>query len=196
MPNSYIRYRPDCDSAQGSTLGRYLRVLVVGGTSYIGSALVSALRSRRIETDYTTRESVNLLHPIKILPIYDVAYICAAITKFVDCETNPDAFRVNVDAPREIAECLLPARIIFLSSEAVERALHTNYGMHKALAEINLRTVCKPIIVRLSKVSEERLDDCTDFLADLATAGEEGKCYHWPSPIKITSCDGLISARI
>ncbi len=173
-----------------------MRVLVVGGTSYIGSALVSALRSRHIETDYTTRETVNLLHPIKILPIYDVVYISAAMTRFIECEDHSEAYRINVDAPREIAECLSFAKIIYLSSEAVERALHTNYGLHKALAEIALRTVCCPVIVRLSKVSEERLDEVCDFLVDLASAGEDGRVYHWPSPIKITSCDGLISARI
>ncbi len=119
------------------------------------------------------------------------------MTRFIECEDNSLAYRVNVDAPREIAELVHPAQVIYLSSEAVERALHTNYGLHKALAEINIRTVCRPIIVRLSKVSEERLDDCLDFLVGLATAGIPGKIYRWPLNLTTNiSFEGLASVRL
>ncbi len=172
-----------------------MRVLVVGGTGFIGGALVSALRGAGIEVDYTTRQTVDLLKPIHILPIFDVVYICAAMTKFIDCEDDSRAYRINVDAPREIAELLSPAKIIYLSSEAVERGIHTAYGMHKALAELNLRTVCEPVIARLSKVTEESLDDCCDFLVGLGVSGEPGRVYRWKATKPIYS-EGLISARI
>ncbi len=67
--------------------------------------------------------------------------------------------------------------MVFISSEAVERALHTNYGMHKALAEASLRAVCDPVIVRLHKVVPETLSTACAFLASLVTAAPG--VYRW-----------------
>ncbi len=196
MPDSIVhRGRLGSDN-EAPAPGRPLKALVIGGTGFIGSALVCALRERDIDVEYTTRQTLDLLKPIESLPSCDIVYICAAMSRFIECEDNPLAYRVNVDAPREIAELVHPAQVIYLSSEAVERALHTNYGLHKALAEVSLRTVCRPIIVRLSKVSEERLDDCLDFLVGLASIGIPGKIYHWPNRITNTYYEGLISARL
>ena len=97
------------------------------------------------------------------------------MSRFIECEDKPMAYRVNVDGPLEVAR-RTTGKIIYLSSEAVERALHTNYGMHKALAELALRTQCDPIIVRLSKV--DRVQDCCEYLVSLAEATPG--IYHWP----------------
>ncbi len=155
-----------------------MKALVIGGTSFIGSSLVSALRGRGIDTDYTTRETLDLLAVPKKLGVCDVVFICAAKTRLIDCEDDPTAYRINVDGPMLTARAAAPSKIVFLSTEAVERALHLNYSMQKALAEISLRTVCDPVIVRLSKVTPETLDDCCDYLAGLAYA--EPGIYRWP----------------
>ena len=155
-----------------------MRALVIGGNSYLGSALVSGLEAAGWETIVTTRQTCDLLSLPETLPAADVVYICAASTRFIDCESDQLAYRTNVDAPIKIAQLCAPAKIVYLSSEAVERALHTNYGMHKALAEVGLRAVCNPLIVRLSKVIPQRLDKCIQYLVGLTSAPPG--VYHWP----------------
>lgn len=109
----------------------------------------------------------------------DVVYLCAAMTRFIDCEAVSDAYRVNVDGVVELAKKLKfsGSKIVYLSSEAVERALHTNYGMHKALAELGLSAVGNPVIARLSKVDPWSINHVCAFLIGLATA--KPGLYRW-----------------
>jgi dTDP-4-dehydrorhamnose reductase len=142
--------------------------IVAGAGGFIGRGLMTALQARKWQALAATRQDFDLLDLPASVPAVDVVYICAAMTRFIDCEADPLAYRVNVDAPMQIARLTHPAKVIYLSSEAVERALHTNYGQMKALAEMGLRTVCDPVIVRLSKVTPERRQECCEFLAELA----------------------------
>lgn len=161
-----------------------MRALVIGGNSFIGNRLIVKLRAAKWTVDYTTRETLDLAHAPATWLVKQtqggphVVYICAAKTRFIDCEDNAEAYRINVDGPLHVAQQFELAQIIYLSSEAVERALHTNYGMHKALAEQALRTVCQPVIVRLSKVTPGTLDECCDYLVYMT--GAAPGIYHWP----------------
>jgi len=122
-----------------------MKAIVIGGDSFIGSRLVDMLAERGHEVIRTSRRMdrdalyLDMLDH-GYLPECDVAFICAAVTKFIDCEYQPDAYRVNVDAPVAIASELETRRslVVYLSSEAVEKALHTAYGMQKALTEAAL----------------------------------------------------------
>lgn len=158
------------------------KALVIGASGFIGKGLADYLWNHGFEVTGPRREALDLLNLPDQLPWAHVWYICAAMSRFIECEDQRAAYRVNVDGPVEIGRRsninkYVP-RVVYLSSEAVERALHTNYGMHKALAEMGLRAVCSPIIVRLSKVTPERLKDCCAYLASLAEA--EPGVYHWP----------------
>jgi dTDP-4-dehydrorhamnose reductase len=157
-----------------------MRALVIGAGGKIGSALVKALELAGHEPVGVTRKFLDLTAlPSSIedaIGPADVVYICAASTRFIDCESDPDAYRVNVDAPIEIAKQYM-AQIVYISSEAVERALHTNYGMHKALAEIGLRAVCNPVIARLGKVDSWSMQDACEFLVSLSNA--RPGVYRW-----------------
>ncbi len=155
-----------------------MRALIIGGNGYIGSQLKGALENIFWEVTATYREDYDLLNLPSVQPDIDVVYICAAMTRFIECEDDARAYRINVDAPINIAKAYPQAKIIYLSSEAVERAIHTAYGMHKALAEIGLRTVCEPVIVRLSKVEPHKLAECCTYLASLSD--HRPGVYHWP----------------
>lgn len=154
-----------------------MNALVTGASGYIGSALVQRLKPN---VQGTTRKTLDLLElgDLTFLGKPDVVYLCAAKTRFIDCEADHTAYRVNVDAQIEIATHFAGAKIVFLSSEAVERALHTNYGMHKALAEMGLRAVCNPIIARIcSKVSDSTLPNLVNWLVGLADV--KPGVYRW-----------------
>lgn len=144
--------------------------LVTGANGYIGSALVQRLKPN---VTGTTRRTLDLLEigDLAFLGKPDVVYLCAAKTRFIDCEADHNAYRVNVDAQIEIASHFAGSKIIFLSSEAVEKALHTAYGQHKALAEVGLRAVCSPVIARIcNKVSDTSLPNLVNWLVSLSDA--------------------------
>jgi dTDP-4-dehydrorhamnose reductase len=155
-----------------------MKTLVIGAGGKIGSALVGALREAGHEVQGTTRKELNLLDVPETLAFQpDVIYICAASTRFIDCETDPQAYKVNVDGPIEVAKRFGYAKIVYLSSESVDKALHTNYGMHKALAEIGLRAVCDPRIARLGRVDPHTMSGVCNFLVGLADS--KPGVYHW-----------------
>jgi dTDP-4-dehydrorhamnose reductase len=112
-----------------------MRALVVGADALVGRALAEALRTRGDEVVGTTRRAervvlgetmlLDLAAPepvIADLPDADVAFLCAAMTRFADCRASPElAERVNFRAPVALAAQLLDrgTRPILLSTSAV-----------------------------------------------------------------------------
>jgi dTDP-4-dehydrorhamnose reductase len=153
-----------------------VRILITGVNGKIGSRLALFLSPFHKVTG-TTRNTLDLLEPgdLSRFGTQDKVYLCAASTRFIDCERDPNAYRVNVDAQLEIASHFKTA--IYLSSEAVESALHTAYGQHKALCEVGLRAVCKPVIARIGRVTDENLPKLLNFLGTLLDA--KPGVYRW-----------------
>lgn len=166
-----------------------MRVLIVGMDGFIGSRLFAWMSAGvGMEVFGTSRRGngigldlLNLEPVLEYIPSCDVVYLCAGMSRFIDCESQPEAYRVNVDAQIAIARCW-PWKVVFLSSDAVERALHTNYGMQKALCEMGLRAVCYPVIVRLAKVTHENIGSACEFLANAANF--KHGIYRWPERLK------------
>lgn len=157
-----------------------MKVLITGAGGFIGERLASYLTLSGEQVTALRRKDLDLLSPGDLSRFGEpsTVYLCAAKTRFIDCEDDPTAYRVNVDAQIEIAKFFNYARIIFLSSEAVERALHTNYGMHKALAEQGLRGVCDPVIARIcGKVTQDSVQSVIRWLASLMRSAPG--LYRW-----------------
>lgn len=159
-----------------------MRALVVGADGTIGAALIAALRRRGDVAIGTTRRKeageradtlfLDLADPRAAggvsLPDADVAFFCAAMTRFSDCRLQPElARRVNVDAPAALAQQLVSrgTRVILLSTGAVfdgrsaqvpanqPTSPTTAYGRFKADAEqAFLALGAAASIVRLTKV--------------------------------------------
>lgn len=160
-----------------------MKAIVIGGDGLIGAHLAQTLRDRGHEVIRTTRRLgdegalfFNMEHAVGV-PKCDVAFICAAVTKFIDCEQDQMAYRVNVDAPVAIATELkaMGATVVYLSSEAVEKALHTAYGMHKALVEAALAGIGNAIVARIGKTTEANVGSVCDRLIALAMVGKPGR---------------------
>lgn len=128
------------------------RALVVGGDARLGAALLTALAAPGISEHHPIATSRRPSHaseqgwfPLDLsdndlrLPTWsDVVYLVAAVTKVVDCDAHPQAtWRVNADAPVTLAlQAHREARhVIFISSDAVEKAPAMNYSRQKAYAE-------------------------------------------------------------
>jgi dTDP-4-dehydrorhamnose reductase len=156
-----------------------MKALVIGSDSTIGRRLAPALRNAGWQVHGTTRrpaDGEDLVHldladpqcvAVRLPPV-DVAFFCAAITRFSDCDADPALARqVNVLSSVALAERLAAAgtHAILLSSIAVydgeesrvpaERPVNPNslYGRLKADAEKGfLAFGGAASIVRLTKV--------------------------------------------
>ena len=159
-----------------------MKALVIGGDSFIGGRLAETLRANGHEVVVTTRVVgredalfFDMKHPIGV-PRADVVFICAAMTRFIDCEQHPEAYRVNVDAPVSIAKQVRDygGKVVYFSSEAVEKALGTKYGLHKALVEMALAGLPNAIVVRIGKTDEVNVDSLCRRVLTLAVIGNTG----------------------
>ena len=169
--------------------------MVVGSDGAVGAALSAHLLALGVSVYRTTRRigqqdgkmHLELTEPVGSLPEVDVIFFCAGVARFIDCETQEAAYRVNVDAPMEIARSMPRGLFVFLSSDAVQKALHTNYGMHKALAEMGLRALPRAAVVRLGRVQQDDLPQLCERLAVIGAQGKAG-LFMWRSGTEKPAC--------
>jgi dTDP-4-dehydrorhamnose reductase len=152
-------------------------ILIIGVDGMIGSALAQEASRRGIPWQGTSRRPgahwhLDLADPPEKwqLPEHaDIAILCAARTKIVDCEANPDETRaINVTAIVELSKRLnaVGTRVAFLSTnqvfppnlpgpadETTPVAPVSEYGHQKAEAErLILALSPENMIIRLTKV--------------------------------------------
>ena len=167
--------------------------LVIGGDGMIGTALRHELERRHLPWAATTRReksASSLEWPQRLfidlaahdfrdwkLPLITsgTVYLVAAMSKFLDCESNPLAWRVNVDGPIALAQIYSHrgAFVVFISSEAVEKAGGTAYGRHKAFAESYMQTI-DAAIVRPAKIPVDQVGVFANAVVDIGTARRPG----------------------
>lgn len=157
-----------------------MKTIVLGGDGAIGRALARSLQATGHEVVATSRQpdaNAQGLWPLNFehgdlektpLPQGDVAFFCAAMTKFADCRVHPvRAQQINVTGPAVVARRLVEQRtnVVLLSTSAVfdwsmplspaERppCPLTFYGEMKAEAERRFAQLgSHASILRLSKV--------------------------------------------
>lgn len=152
-----------------------MRALVIGIDGGIGRALANFLRDETWDVLGTSRRgTAGTIHldlerlDTRIeLPVVDVAFICAAITRQADCRLDETKSRVvNTEAPKRLADALglMGTKIQFISTNAVFRGHEksrtidtapnptTVYGQQKAEAERAILAVDGAAVIRLTKV--------------------------------------------
>jgi dTDP-4-dehydrorhamnose reductase len=140
---------------------------LVIGDGLIGKNLYYYLRKFG-DVVLTTRKEVDLGKDEWVVPECDTVYICAAVTKTVECENNPIYSRkVNVENTIKLAGKF--KKVVWISSERVFDGSigyrkkedivcpTTEYGMQKAEAEEILLDMGASVI-RFSKVLGYRVD--------------------------------------
>lgn len=179
-------------------------VLIVGADSLVGAATAQTYRDqhRRVYGTTRRRENVSRERPFLDLidaaafsppPDVDTAILCAAITPYGKCESDPAAFEVNVYGPAQLASKLAAAGIfvVYLSSNTVfggDRPFCNEddplspgfpYAQQKAEAERGLSEALRDhpqawCIVRLTKVLAPHIPPLPDWRRDL----DEGRPIH------------------
>jgi dTDP-4-dehydrorhamnose reductase len=198
-----------------------LSCLIIGADGTFGAELSRSLRAAGHEVTATTRRHhvmaaektfyLDLAERLPILPETDVAFICAAMSRFEDCRRHPDlADRVNVAAPLELGRSLTQsgARVILLSTGAVfdcrnahvsesERpAPRSVYGRRKAEAEARLLDLgARVSVLRLTKVVRPRVGILSEWI-ELLGEGRSVRAFddHRFAPLAIAHVvDALVA---
>jgi dTDP-4-dehydrorhamnose reductase len=173
--------------------------LIVGAEGGIGSALNELLLARYKAVYGTTRRSphgenffnIDLSNNFdelkKIAGICDVAFICAGVTKAVECENDrAGSYAVNVTNTIKLVTILqdLGLFVVWLSSNAVFSGVHpfcklyepytpiNEYGRQKVAAEKGILELGgRAAIVRLTKVLSKNTPPISGWIKNL----REGK---------------------
>lgn len=162
--------------------------LVIGGNGLVGTALRTELLRRNVKFEWTTRWSgqpgalfLDLRRPW-IVPSTSpsVVYLVAAVTSGRACEGNPEAWRINADAPITLAKHFRKAFIVYLSSDAVEWSAPTAYARQKAQAEAFMNTI-DAAIVRPAPIRPDTVAGFARWLAEIGTMKAPG-IHRWAAP--------------
>lgn len=161
-----------------------MKILVVGATGFIGSALFRAAHDAGHQALGTARRKdapafyhYDLLAPLEgHLPPCDAAFLCAGVADYRRCEGNAEAWRTNVDGNIAAAKRLMKSGtfVVFLSSVAAEWAGHSAYGRAKIAVENVLQSVGDPAIVRFERVTAANLDGIVGRLLPIGAKKQSG----------------------
>jgi len=163
-----------------------MAALIVGGDSFLGKHL-----AQRLTHAYCTSRRPGAKHYYYLgrsephtLPTADVIYLIGGVTKFKECEIDPQAYHINVDAQIEIAACHDKAHIVYVSSETAEWPNQTAYGSHKRACELGLLAVCggfrRLTIVRPTRITVNDVDQLCDLLVNVGADSMKGIFRWWP----------------
>ena len=161
-----------------------MKSLIVGGDSFLGRNLFA-----RIGGEYTSRRAgaknyfyMGTTDPAE-LPQADVIYLVGGITKFKECEIDPQSYHVNVDAQLEIAATHKDAHIVYVSSETAEWPNQTAYGSQKRACELGLMAICgysRLSLVRPTRITANDVDQLCTLLIGVGLGRKTGLHRWWP----------------
>lgn len=163
---------------------------VIGGDGGLASVFIPLLTDNGWRVTTTTRRPVAApplfldLEQIPLLPD-DAAYrggvmfLLAAVTKVVDCEGSAATWRINADAPVELARqgIRLGMHVVFVSSDAVERAPHLAYAKQKAYAESYMLATGQSVL-RPARILPDRRRAVAQRMFEIG-ASRAGGLYRW-----------------
>lgn len=172
-----------------------MNILVVGGDGLIGKAVCKHVTVYEEEVEHflvTTRRStsakcegiayLDLLKPqaFSIRTKFHIAFLCAGINGFKQCEGNETAWHTNVDgvltvAMRLIKEC--GTFVVYPSTQAVGWS-SSDYARQRAQVEAVLLSTWNAAIIRVGRVGAHNCRDCAKALYMTGLRFQAG-IYYW-----------------
>jgi len=112
---------------------------------------------------------------------YDCAFLCAGTKGFAENEGNRESFRSDVDGNIRLARHLLKQGtfVVFVSTDAVEWALHTAYARNRFMVELAIGNEPNVGIFRPAKFTQETVAEVARACAEVGLKRKEG-LTRWP----------------
>ena len=174
-----------------------MNFLVVGGDAVIGNAISHYIASTEEDDTFilnTTRRKtsahvngiayLDLMEPERfvIKQQFNLAFLCAGVSGFRECERDLNSWRINVDGVLNIAMRLIVVNktfVVYPSTQAVEWWTWSNYARQRAQVEAVLLATWRAAIVRVGRVTEQNKAACAKALVQIGLTFQPG-VYQWP----------------
>lgn len=155
-----------------------MKCLVLGGSGLLGKALCAELGPH---LQYAPTRAEKPLETADEFLSYDVAFLCAGTKGFAENEGNREAFRSDVDGNIRIARHLLKQGtfVVFVSTDAVEWALHTAYARNRYMVEVAIGSLPNVGIFRPAKFYSSNVAEVARACAEVGLNRKEG-LTRWP----------------
>lgn len=175
-----------------------LDVLVIGSDGVVGTAIRKEFADHpefNAHVLATTRRGqrgpdsvfLNMLEPDAMsfwsqarLCRVELAFMCAGINGFKECEGQPESWRINVDGTLYVALRLIKERGVFVvypSTQAVEW-LGSAYARQRAQVEAALLATWQAAIVRIGRTTKGNGRACAEALVRHGLRRRPGT-YYW-----------------
>ena len=157
-----------------------MNIFVTGGHGLLGSALLRLLMDDnnlyappRKHFELTTDDYDDTGN--------DIAFLCAGTKGFAENEGNRESFRSDVDGNIRLARHLLRHKtfVVFVSTDAVEWALHTAYARNRFMVELAIGAEPNVAIFRPSKFDASNVAEVARVCAEVGLKRKEG-LTRWP----------------
>ena len=155
-----------------------MTVLVTGASGLLGAAL-----SRHLEAE--GHYALPYPHRLEARNVAymgcELAFLCAGTKGFAECEGNRAAFRADVDGNIALARWLLRRGtfVVFVSTDAVEWALHTAYARNRFMVELAIGWEPNVAIFRPAKFDAGNVGEAAKALAGVGLERRAG-LTRWP----------------
>lgn len=159
-----------------------MNFFITGGSGLLGTAL------RHYLGDHNNIYAPKRKHFDLDTGTYDdwgnqVAFLCAGTKGFAENEGNRQSFRSDVDGNIRLARHLLKQGtfVVFVSTDAVEWALHTAYARNRFMVELAIGGLPNVAIFRPSKFDASNVVGVAKACAEVGLNRIEG-LTRWPQP--------------
>lgn len=158
-----------------------MKVFCTGGSGLLGTALARLFDP--IEFFAPPRSDFQLEQ--KVYPDwlwgYDLAFLCAGTKVFSDNEGNRQAFRSDVDGNIRLARYLIHRGtfVVFVSTDAVEWALHTAYARNRFAVELAIGHELIVGIFRPAKFDYSNVAEVAKACSEVGLGRRQG-LTRWP----------------
>ena len=157
-----------------------MKTAVFGSSGWLGSHLI--FKKELGDISPFNRQSFNLDNgDLSIIIPHDLAFLCAGTKGFAENEGNRQAFRSDVDGNIRLARHLLRQGtfVVFVSTDAVEWALHTAYARNRFMVELAIGGEPNVAIFRPAKFTEATIAEVALACAKVGLQRKEG-LTRWP----------------